>query len=79
VFDPDVYPMDRSWLTGKTSADHLRHTRPEYYATLVEPAETAAATAPVDDPTPTGNSSTSSEPGEKPPSTPLPPEPSSAS
>jgi cytochrome b subunit of formate dehydrogenase len=79
VFDPDVYPMDRSWLTGKTSADHLRHTRPEYYATLVEPPEMAAATAPVDDPTPTGNSSTSSEPGEKPPPTPLPPESSSAS
>jgi cytochrome b subunit of formate dehydrogenase len=35
VFDPDVYPMDRAWLTGKTSADHLRHTRPAYYAELV--------------------------------------------
>ena len=34
VFDPDVYPMDRAWLTGKTSADHLRHTRPEYYEEL---------------------------------------------
>lgn len=34
VFDPDVYPMDRSWLTGKTSADHLRHTRPAYYCEL---------------------------------------------
>ncbi len=34
VFDPDVYPMDRAWLTGMTSADHLRHTRPEYYAEL---------------------------------------------
>lgn len=28
IFDPDVYPMDRAWLTGKASADHLRHTRP---------------------------------------------------
>jgi cytochrome b subunit of formate dehydrogenase len=27
VFDPDVYPMDRAWLTGKTSADHFRRTR----------------------------------------------------
>jgi cytochrome b subunit of formate dehydrogenase len=35
VFDPDVYPMDRAWLTGKTSADHLRRTRPAYYAELV--------------------------------------------
>jgi cytochrome b subunit of formate dehydrogenase len=34
VFDPDVYPMDRAWLTGMASADHLRHTRPDYYAEL---------------------------------------------
>jgi cytochrome b subunit of formate dehydrogenase len=39
VFDPDVYPMDRAWLTGKTSADHLRHTRPAYYADLVSQTE----------------------------------------
>ncbi len=31
IFDPDVYPMDQAWLTGKTSADHVRETRPEYY------------------------------------------------
>jgi cytochrome b subunit of formate dehydrogenase len=36
VFDPDVYPMDRAWLTGMASADHLRHTRPEYCAQLVK-------------------------------------------
>jgi cytochrome b subunit of formate dehydrogenase len=47
VFDPDVYPMDRSWLTGKTSADHLLHTRPEYYATLVKPADQQADADPV--------------------------------
>lgn len=34
IFDPDVYPMERSWLTGKISAEHLRHTRPSYYAEL---------------------------------------------
>jgi cytochrome b subunit of formate dehydrogenase len=34
MFDPDVYPMDSAWLTGKASADHLRHTRPVYYAEL---------------------------------------------
>jgi cytochrome b subunit of formate dehydrogenase len=34
VFDPDVYPMDRAWLTGRASADHLRHTRPVYYRWL---------------------------------------------
>jgi len=36
IFDPDVYPMDLAWLTGRTSADHLRHTRPAYYARLLE-------------------------------------------
>jgi cytochrome b subunit of formate dehydrogenase len=36
VFDPDVYPMDLAWLTGKASADHLRHTRPDYYARLLQ-------------------------------------------
>ena len=39
IFDPDVYPMDRAWITGKASADHLRHTRPGYYAELVERGE----------------------------------------
>jgi cytochrome b subunit of formate dehydrogenase len=36
VMDPDVYPMDLAWLTGKTSADHLRHTRPAYYRELLD-------------------------------------------
>ncbi len=35
IFDPDVYPMDRSWLTGETSAEHLRLTRPAYYLELL--------------------------------------------
>ena len=35
IFDPDVYPMDRAWLTGKASADHLHHTRPAYYLELL--------------------------------------------
>ena len=38
IFDPDVYPMDRTWLTGKASAEHLRETRPEYYLSLVSEA-----------------------------------------
>lgn len=46
IFDPDVYPMDRAWLTGKASADHLRHTRPEYFSQLMrEEQERAAAAA----------------------------------
>ena len=36
IFDPDVYPMDLAWLTGKASADHIRETRPEYYRELME-------------------------------------------
>ena len=35
IFDPDVYPMDLAWLTGKASADHMRETRPEYYRDLM--------------------------------------------
>lgn len=34
IFDPEVYPMDMAWLTGKASADHLKHTRPNYYRRL---------------------------------------------
>lgn len=34
IFDPDVYPMDRAWLTGRASADQLRRNRPAYYASL---------------------------------------------
>jgi formate dehydrogenase gamma subunit len=35
IFDPDVYPMDRAWLTGKAPAEHLRESRPAYYLTLL--------------------------------------------
>jgi formate dehydrogenase gamma subunit len=35
IFDPDVYPMDRAWITGRASAEHLAHTRPEYYRQIV--------------------------------------------
>ena len=34
IFDPDVYPMDQAWLTGKVPANHLRETRPDYYLIL---------------------------------------------
>ena len=27
IFDPDVYPMDLAWLTGRTSEEHFRRTR----------------------------------------------------
>lgn len=45
IFDPDVYPMDRAWLTGKASAEHLRETRPEYYLALVSEKTTADESA----------------------------------
>ena len=35
IFDPEVYPMDLAWLTGKVSGDHLRESRPDYYWKLV--------------------------------------------
>ncbi len=34
IFDPLVYPMDTAWLDGKISADHYRHSRPEYLRAL---------------------------------------------
>jgi formate dehydrogenase gamma subunit len=43
IFDPDVYPMDRAWLTGKVSAGHLRETRPEYYLILASHEREEAA------------------------------------
>jgi cytochrome b subunit of formate dehydrogenase len=57
MYDPDVYPMDRAWLTGRTSADHLAHNRPHYYRALkdrrAEPAaEAKEETDPQADPGP---------------------------
>ncbi len=43
IFDPDVYPMETAWLNGKMSAEHLRHTRPAYYAALVRARKEEAA------------------------------------
>jgi cytochrome b subunit of formate dehydrogenase/protein-arginine kinase activator protein McsA len=36
IFDPEVYPMEMAWLTGRISAEHLRHTRPAYYLELMQ-------------------------------------------
>jgi cytochrome b subunit of formate dehydrogenase len=35
VFDPDVYPMDPAWITGKIPLEFLRHSRPRLYDELV--------------------------------------------
>lgn len=46
IFDPNVYPMERSWLTGRISAEHLKRMRPAYYTELVREQPPPAATAP---------------------------------
>jgi formate dehydrogenase gamma subunit len=35
VFDPDVYPMERTWLTGTAPAERFRESRPAYYRALM--------------------------------------------
>jgi formate dehydrogenase gamma subunit len=66
IFDPVVYPMDTSWLTGSVSADHYRHSRPEYLralgrAHLVEPTDASADGASDQEIDPTGNDNSSTE------------------
>jgi formate dehydrogenase gamma subunit len=54
IFDPVVYPMDLSWLTGKVSRDHYLHSRPEYLRLLERdqsPKPTALQTEAVDEST----------------------------
>lgn len=46
IFDPDVYPMDMAWLTGKVPADHIRESRPEYYRQITAGAEARPAEDP---------------------------------
>ena len=66
IFDPDVYPMDRTWLTGMTSAEHLRKTRPEYYLSILSRrASEAPQAAPPDGKTEPAGPSQGDEPGEQ--------------
>lgn len=37
VFDPEVYPMDKAWLTGDASADHVKRTRTRGYRRFLRP------------------------------------------
>jgi formate dehydrogenase gamma subunit len=48
IFDPLVYPMDLAWLTGKVSAEHYRHSRPEYYR-LLKSSEGSGHEKPVEE------------------------------
>ncbi|HWP84161.1 MAG TPA: cytochrome c3 family protein [Terriglobia bacterium] len=49
IFDPDVYPMDHAWLTGKSAADHLRQSRPGYVAELLRQQSGGGAQPPEAD------------------------------
>jgi len=46
IFDPDVYPMEKAWITGRVPAQQLWQTRPAYYRALMR------ETAPADPPSP---------------------------
>jgi hypothetical protein len=39
IFNPDVYPMNWTWLTGKISEETLRHEHPREYERLREHEE----------------------------------------
>ncbi len=39
IFNPDVYPMNWTWLTGKISEEMLRHEHPREYEQMGEPEE----------------------------------------
>ena len=39
IFNPDVYPMNWTWLTGKISMAMLRHEHPREYERLREQEE----------------------------------------
>jgi len=39
IFNPDVYPMDWTWLTGKVSEETLRHEHPREYERLHKQGE----------------------------------------
>jgi cytochrome b subunit of formate dehydrogenase len=51
MFNPDVYPMNWTWLTGKISTTMLRHEHPREYERL-RAQETSADPADPDDVTP---------------------------
>ena len=48
IFDPLVYPMDTAWVDGKASADHFRHSRPEYLRALERAGLVELPTDPAD-------------------------------
>jgi formate dehydrogenase gamma subunit len=39
IFDPEVYPMDNAWITGRASEEHLRRTRSSAYVDRLRATE----------------------------------------
>jgi hypothetical protein len=39
IFNPDVYPMNWTWLTGKISEEMFRHEHPREYERLLARGE----------------------------------------
>jgi cytochrome b subunit of formate dehydrogenase len=54
IFNPDVYPMNWTWLTGKISTTMLRHEHPREYERLLAQEETADSADPEDATPPDG-------------------------
>ena len=48
IFDPEVYPMDLAWLTGRASEDHLRRTRSAEYVERLRAPRPAGKPDPSD-------------------------------
>ena len=49
MLNPDVYPMNWTWITGRIPEERLRHEHPDEWARIVAAAEAAAAEAAADE------------------------------
>jgi cytochrome b subunit of formate dehydrogenase len=49
MLNPDVYPMNWTWITGRITEDRLRHEHPDEWARIVAAADAAAAEAAADE------------------------------
>jgi len=49
MVNPDVYPMNWTWITGRISEERLRHEHPEEWARIAAAAEAAPAEAARDE------------------------------
>jgi cytochrome b subunit of formate dehydrogenase len=61
IFNPDIYPMNWTWLTGKISEEMLRHEHPREHARLLAQEESGSdpgeAPLPIDGPEPSDKKS----------------------